>query len=66
MSKIIERLNIIEKRVIYLEKMMLLPGVIEDFKRYSLFAKEHANLIKIVETYRDYKNVYKRLKKLNN
>ncbi len=55
MSKIIERLNTIEKRVIYLEKMMLLPGVIEDFKRYSLFAKEHANLIKIVETYRDYK-----------
>lgn len=56
MSKIIERLDTIEKRVIYLEKMMQLPGVIEDFKRYSLFAKEHANLSKIAETYQKYKD----------
>jgi peptide chain release factor 1 len=56
MNKLIERLDTILDRCVYLEKMMQLPAVISDFKRYSLFAKELANLSKIAEQYRIYKN----------
>ena len=47
----IERLETILKRATYLQKMMELPGVIADFPKYRMFAKEHASLEKIAAVY---------------
>lgn len=54
-EKMIERLETILKRSIYLEKMMQLPSVAEDFQRYKLYAKEHTNLEEIAGAYKKYK-----------
>ncbi len=52
----IERLETILKRATYLQKMMELPGVIADFPKYRMFAKEHASLEKIAAVYQEYKD----------
>ena len=53
----IERLETILKRSTYLQKMMELPGVIADFPKYKMFAKEHASLEKVAALYQEYKDV---------
>ncbi len=49
-----DRLETIQQRYIYLEKMMELPAVASDFARYKMYAKEKATLEDVVELYRKY------------
>ena len=56
-EKMIERLETILKRAEYLKHMMQLPGVIEDFPKYRLFAKELSQLEDVAEVYSNYKQV---------
>lgn len=55
MDKMIERLEKIDQREAYLEKMMALPSVAGDFSIYRQYAKEKSDLEKIAELYRKYK-----------
>lgn len=55
MDKMIERLETIEQRFAYLDHMMMLPTVAGDFTLYRQYAKEKANLEKIAQLYRKYK-----------
>jgi peptide chain release factor 1 len=54
---LINRLESISTRCTYLEHMMTLPSVIDDYEKYRMFAKEQANLNKIVNIYKEYKNI---------
>ncbi|MDR0832125.1 MAG: peptide chain release factor 1 [Bacillales bacterium] len=54
---LIQRLETIEKRADYLQHMMTLPSVIEDFQKYKMFAKEFSNLEKISKIYKEYKDI---------
>ena len=56
-EKMIERLETILKRAEYLRHMMQLPGVIEDFPKYRLFAKELSQLEDVAEVYSNYKQI---------
>ena len=53
-EKMKERLDTILQRAIYLQKMMELPSVASDFKRYKQYAKEYANLEEVKELYEHY------------
>lgn len=61
-DKMYDRLETILQRATYLEKMMELPAVIADFKRYTIFAKEKANLEEVVGVYKKYKEAVVREK----
>nr|HID58781.1 peptide chain release factor 1 [Desulfobacterales bacterium] len=57
-----ERLEGIESRLKELEKNLSDPDVIKDQERYRKYAREHADLEKIVTVFREYKQVLDDLK----
>ena len=56
-----QKLERIENKFIELEKLLADPRVLKDAEKYRQYAKEHAELFRIVQVYRQYKKLQKEL-----
>lgn len=57
----LEKLEGVEERYIELEKLLSDPDVVKDMDRYQSYAREHADIGKVVSVYRSYKVVLENL-----
>ena len=53
----LEKLEGVEERYVELEKHLSDPDVVKDMGKYQAFAREHADIGKVVSVYRNYKEV---------
>ena len=56
-----QRLEVVEHRFSELEQALADPAVLNNPEKYQRYAKEHAELAKIVQVYREYKKLDKEL-----
>jgi len=56
-----QKLEGIENKFVELEKLLADSEVLKDTEKYRQYAKEHADLSKIVQVYREYKKLQKEL-----
>ena len=61
---ITDRLDLIEEKYEELTKQLSNPDIVSDIKKMTAIAKEHRNAEKVVEKYREYKNVIKSIEDL--
>lgn len=61
---ITDRLDLIEEKYEELTKQLSDPDIVSDIKKMTAIAKEHRNAEKVVEKYREYKNVIKSIEDL--
>ena len=53
----LERLEGVEERLNELEKQLSDPDVVKDMDKYQAFAREHADIAKVVSVFREYKKI---------
>ncbi len=58
----LEKLEGVEARYIELEKLLSDPSVVKDLAKYQAFAREHADIGKVVSVFRVYRNTLENLK----
>lgn len=61
MKGFLQKLDEIEKKFKHLESVLADPNALKDPERYKKYAKEHAELARIVQTYQEYKKLEKEL-----
>ena len=57
----IEKLEGVEVRFVELENLLSDPEVVKDIQKYQSYAREHADLNKVISVYRTYKGVLEKL-----
>ena len=55
--QMLEKLAAVERRFCELEALLADPGVVADTKEYARLAKEHADLVPIITSYREWRRV---------